>query len=493
MKTRQILLYFGFLAFLLCSCELLSESDSGGSGSVNNPANVPPRKFWAQNIVTGNFYQVNADLLAESKNCKVWAEKGTGISAATATSMAKAYENTILPKMLDTYGIVYDFKYQEQVIAHNTMELADWYGDGDGKLCILLLDIQDGYSPGVNDSYVAGYFHSLNFIKDTYSNLCDMIYIDAYPGSPGTKESNATFAHEMQHMMNIITTQVTRSSAMDLWIDEGLSSTAEWLIEGSHPESRWAWYNQDPSGLIQKGNNFFVWGNRGSENQYAVLDDYSTAYLFFQWLRLQAGSNDIYFDIITSSDYDYKAVTKAANDYMAGKNYSDWGTLLKTWLAANYINAPSGPYGYKNDGTLKGIRAKTMPSGVTNVSLSPGEGVYSLTNNFAMPSNKTFVRYAGLNRSGNDLNDAATFSGGALLTYNANTNISGGPESGTTTGVASYDFADSVPERSVAGTTGINLSGPFVIGAGDVLRRNGFGEKTFLELPKLKKGITVLE
>jgi hypothetical protein len=492
MRKRQFLLYFGFFAFLFCSCgEIQIEIGGGGSSNVNKPQNTPPRKFWAQNVATESFYQVDADLMAETRNCKVWVERGAGVSEATAASMAKAYEDVILPKMLKTYGINANIVYEGKVIANNTMEFADWLGDGDGKLCILLLDIKDGYSPGVNESYVGGYFWGGNFVNVKYTNSCDMIYIDINPSIPGTMDSNTTFAHEMQHMMNFVTSQLYREKLMDLWVDEGLSSTAEWLISGSHPEVRWAWYNQDPSGLIKTGNNFFIWGNREKESQYAVLDDYSTVYLFFQWLRLQAGTSDIYNDIIISRNFDYKAVTSTADKYMSGNNYSDWSILLKTWLAANYINAPSGPYGYRNDGTLKNIRARTMPAGIKNVSLSPGEGVYSATDNYAMPSGKQNIRYAALDKKGNTLSDFMTFSGGALLTYNMSTNPKGSAESGTTTGVASYGEAGmGASSRSVMEAS---FSKPFVIGAQDMLRLNGFEGNPFPELSGLKEGITVLE
>jgi hypothetical protein len=78
-----------------------------------------------------------------------------------------------------------------------------------------------------------------------------------------------------------------------------------------------------------------------------------------------------------------------------------------------------------------------------------------------------------------------------LLTYNANTNTEGRSESGTTTGVASYaEAAGDETGRSVAGP---GFSGPFAIGAGDMLRWNGFEGTSFFELSQLKKGITVLE
>jgi hypothetical protein len=94
-----------------------------------------------------------------------------------------------------------------------------------------------------------------------------------------------------------------------------------------------------------------------------------------------------------------------------------------------------------------------------------------------------------LDKSGK-VSDTETFSGGALLTYNANTNIEGKAESGTTTGVAaSYAEAD-VPGRSVAGA---GFSGPYAIGAGDMLRRNGFEGMPTFELTRPTKGMTIIE
>jgi hypothetical protein len=327
----------------------------------------------------------------------------------------------------------------------------------------------------VDESYVEGYFSSRDLLDTPYSNKRDMIYIDTYPGIPGSQDSNKTLAHEMQHLMNFVSSYMFRINGntlreMDVWVNEGLSNSAEWVYNESHPSERWEWYNVDPSGLIRKGNNFFVWGSRNNEHHYARLDDYSTVYLFFQWLRLQAGNSGIYYDVITSTESNYRAITRAANNAMIGKGYDNWGTLLKTWLAANYINAPSGPYGYMNDATLKKIKAKTVPPGTLGVSLYPGEGVYSLSNaGFPWPGQDNNVKYAGLTNSPPWLNDEATYSGGALLTYNANTNNRALTESGKTTGVAA---SASALDRN----QGIPLSGPFAIGMRDALIRNGHEE-----------------
>ena len=498
MKIRQILLFFGIFLLLLGSCE--SPTASTGNSSITNQTNVPSRKFWAQNLVTERFYQLDAELLAESVNCRVWAEKGSGVSVETATSMARAYENEILPKMLDTFAYRGPISDGGKIVAYNTVELADYMADGDGKLCILLLDIVDDFKPGVNDSYCAGYFWAVNLFaandpmvyNSQYSNECDMIYIDTYPGSPGSRDSNATFAHEMQHLMSYVSTFITnRRNLLDVWIDEGLSTAAEWLYYDSHSVNRVGSYIQDPSGLIQRGNNFFVWGNHENESQYALVDDYATVYLFFQWLRLQVGSIDIYYDIILSDDYDYKAVANAANWAMPGHGYSDWGTLLKTWYAANYINAPSGPYGYKNDPVLKNIRARTAPAGEKSFSLAPGEGVYSITNNFSLPDNAQFINYAGLNGSSYEVSDTKTFSGGALLTFNANSNASGSTASGITTGVASV-VTSGMDMLPVGGSRVVQFPGPVAVGPGDVLKRNGH-DVPRVPLQKLDKGIFSIE
>jgi hypothetical protein len=216
------------------------------------------------------------------------------------------------------------------------------------------------------------------------------------------------------------------------------------------------------------------------------LDDYSTVYLFFQWLRLQSlvEGEAIYKNIIASPYSDYRAVTGAAVRAMPGEGYAEWPVLLKTWLAANYINAPSGPYGYKNDSLLKDVRAKFAPNGTTSLDLLPGEGVYSMYNNKGdisdYGSGSGNIKYAGLTKSGEGaVDDNSIPSDGALLTYNDSTNLKGLAEPGNLTGVADTGGTSSsiAAIRSAAGTA---PEGPFRIDARDMLARNGHPEKAFV-------------
>jgi hypothetical protein len=471
------------LALLLLSCPTGLEDDSGRETVLDT------RAFWAQNISNENYYQTTADLLVEGRYCKIWVEQAAKerVDSVAAQTIADVYDNTIYPRMIKAFSIgpIYE-EGSGALIANNIMELADWLTDKDGKLTILLLDIQDGSTR--ETGYVGGYFWSGNFFKkdpgswSRNSNEIDMIYVDTDPGKPGEPESNITLAHEMQHLMNFITSLLTRRSAssvylMDVWIDEGLSSVAEYIYLDGHVPERYLWFKEDPQGTIARGNNFFVWGNYQDDS---VLDDYATVYLFFQWLRLQSGGDTgIYKKIISSNDYNYRAVTGTADSAMPGMGYSDWGTLLKTWMAANYINAPSGPYGYRNDPALNTVQAKTAPAGTTSLPLLPGEGVYSRTEpddntSSYTPGSGSHIKYAGLDKATGTVSDTETFAGGALLTYNTNTDLEGQNETGRLTGVMMETGV--TQSGGGAGSRSIGDSAreyPIRIDARDMLARNG--------------------
>ena len=476
LKLLHIIPFVFILLFF--SCDDLSEQLLPPSG------NYIYRTFWARDFQNGSHYQLTAELLAEGHYCNVWVERGSGAGLTAARRVANAYDTVVYQAIMDSFAVRRDFTVDGvEIVARNTMELADWMGDGDGKLAILILKIRDGHRPGINDTMVAGYFWSGNLFQFDpddmalrFSNESDMIYIAVNPQAPfGSMESNVTIAHEMQHMMNFVTSYALREAYMDTWIDEGLSSAAEWAIAGSRLRGHAAWYNQDISGMIQRGNNFFVWDNHRS-NPLAIIDDYATVYLFFQWLRLQAGSSRIYYDIISSPNSNFRAVTNAMNGMVPGRGYSNWDHLLRTWLAANYINAPTGPYGYMDDSVLRNIKATMVPMGIASVNLAPGEGVYSFTSHgFSLPAVEENIKYASVSLGSPWLSDSLIIPGGALLSFNANTNTRGRTEPGRTGGATvSLDAG----ATNGAGTQTDSLArylprGPFPISANDMLNRHG--------------------
>ena len=480
---------------LLVSC-------GGGGGGGGNP-NVPSATFWAYNEVTEKSYQLSAEMLADNNLCEVWVEKGSGVSQATASAIANEYRNSIYPRITAAFSERINF--DNGTSYPSTVELAyyiveEFTGKRNSKLTILLLDIQDGYKTET-DPYVAGYFDSKDFFTTSdvmqqidpnlRSNERAMLYMDVYPAlSLGMDEFYGTIAHEMQHLMNFATSillfsnKMKSSPNMDLWINEGLSAAAEWVYSRQYSQFRINWFSKDPTQLIRQGNNFFVWGNRSKTspvNDYKgseILDDYATVYLFFQWLRLQPGNNDIYKKIIFSSKPDYEAVV----DEMSG--YSTWPLLLEGWMKANYYTS-----GYGSDSILNNeVKVNYWPTNATTVSLFPGEGVYSVANLFSVPSPDTNYNYLGL-QSGGTTTTSGNFSG-VLLTYNKNTNNKqGAVPGGRTTGVTANIVASgrfSMPD---------SLRGPYAISMGDMIRRRGRIERNFdftaMDSSKLFKGAFV--
>jgi len=482
---RKLLLIAVFVfSMSFVSCDVLWDILLGNEES-KNPAYG---NFWATNFKTNEDYRVDADLVYSGTRCNIYLEKKSNVTSKTVDEMGKLFDQEIYSKMINAFSIT-NFQYNGKTFK-DIMEFADWLSDGNGKLTILLLDIKDNFS--VDGSYVAGYFWPVDLYEYEGSNKQNMIYIDTYPGmfdEDMIKEAYGTLAHEMQHMMNFATGVVKRPRSienlsfawsMDTWIDEGLSAAAEYIFAGNHSESRIVWFNTNGAdekgnqrGNIDIGNNFFVWGNRNT-----VLDDYATVYIFFQWLRLHAGGTNIYRDIINSEYYNHNAVIEAFKSAV-GKDFS-WDELLKTWLAANYINAESGLYGYLNDKTLKEIRVPAPSSISTQVSLFPGEGVYSKMNTaINMPTLGTNIKYASISVSP-PLVDNKAEAGRILLSYNTNSfydpNLQGdakkgNPENGATTGVPITPKANISAGRSVQPVN----QGPYRIGAGDALRQWPFG------------------
>lgn len=350
---------------------------------------VPDRTFWAQRVTDEGFYQLDAELLAEGAHCLVYAEGALSFSAANAEDIRDEYESAIFPKISGTFGTFEDV-------------------DENGKVIILLLDIIDGYNGG-NEGYVAGYFYSIDMEPKSadpadifyYSNEADMIYVDVNPGWNNENHDfvYATIAHELQHGINY-SKGLDRELQQDLWINEGLSSGAEYVY-GGYQDDRIGFFNADPFGSIGHGNNFYVWYGFWEDEVGDQLANYSTVYLFFQWLRVHASNGiGIYKEILDSQYADYQAVTSAA-DIFIDSMFNDWETLLSTWMWANIKNESTGFKGYKNNSDLQprwypinAYDASPEPP-PTSWSLSPGEGLFSLnlSENAFNPVSTDYVKY----------------------------------------------------------------------------------------------------
>jgi hypothetical protein len=496
------------LAAFLVSCDLLLDLNDLLELDTSP---LKEDEFYAVDFTKETFYKVSAERLYVGEKCVIWAEKkpknsDAKVSEAKAKKIAAKYDNIIRPKIVDAFSMK-DFTVEDEAFEDETfkdiLDYANRLADKkNNRLTILLLDIKDGFKDPAKDPYVAGYFYSDNFYprNEKHSNGCDMIFVDTYPGLKLAEEQTyATFAHELQHLINFATTTLKRRRAMDTWIDEGLSSQAEHIyytaniaagntiderIFDEYIKEHCRRFSEDKNGTIAKGNNFFVWGNH-DEEKAAILDEYSTVYLFFRWLYLQAKAkglqSNIFFNIETSKSSDHKVITDVANNI--NPNWTDWDKLLRSWLAANYY-PENADYGYKDKYFYTGEnKIKVKPITEKSIKLYPGEGVYSIINKSFRPSSTgTYIRYAGLSSSkSSDIVTQTTFNpndSNVLLTYNANTNNSKSTasETGYLTGVSSS--VSSPGSRMVTEDTQAETpAGPYVIDArdydsGGILGRN---------------------
>jgi hypothetical protein len=378
---------FGF--FILASCSLPADR------SKDNTAGDWDREFWAVTAKPNerpNFYTVGANLLAQTPHCEVYAagdeKTQSRVSAAAAQRIAYEFEDAI-------YSFV--TAYFE--------EMSDV--DDNGKITILLLDIQDGYREGRGDSYTAGFFsgyHCLSGPGYPNSNRADMLFMDTWPLEPESEDFYLTLAHEMQHLTNFnhhYIKAVGGQGEQDIWINEGLSSAAEYLYltrknndAPTHVVKKIEYYKEDPLGDIHRGVNFITWAPSYAQDVYA---SYSTVYLFFQWLRIQAGSDLVFSAIAQQGAKDEGAIGDGLQDGGFLSNFG--GDLLMDWFAANAYCRSSSLYGYKGDPVIGVLQPPGWRRGVSPnpYPLHPGEGLYlPLAAPFTPASIPPYVVYMGL-------------------------------------------------------------------------------------------------
>jgi hypothetical protein len=424
-----------FILAMLCACSQ--------SGLPEDPyKDLEPAVFFAYNFGTRESYQLNAVKLLERPGVVVYGERSVRNLFDMADKIADEFER-ILEVICPIFGEPLDY-------------------NEDGRIALLLLDIKDG---GSTDSYTAGYFYPNDMSNGSVlfpSNMRDMLYLDVVQGGPRRDDFYATIAHELQHLIRHSAALTGTKTYSDTWLDEGLSLAAEYVYyktEGKETGILRDYYvdsfnGKDRKSKIPDGNNFFVW----ISDEY-VLDEYATAYLFFQWLRIQADNDiKIYKDIIASitesRNGGYQAVLDAAKKRI-DPSIDSWETLIRSWLLANYVQAPAktgerGLYGYNGEFPDLNIFA----SNKQEIRLYPGEGAYSILEGTPFSPAEgggLNIRYAGVTKAGT-FSETEPYTGARLLTFNSNQSRTGVGELGYLTGKG---------DPPVSGRSSRQASGPY--------------------------------
>jgi hypothetical protein len=413
---KKLLFLTPILSCLLAlgSCDISGPQGSSGENSEgifneeSSGDDGPVRQFWAKEA-GDSFYRLEAVEIVTGTHCIFYVEKANRDKAprSDVELLAREFDTKIFPLVTENFGNFLDV-------------------DTNGKVIFLLLDIQD--TPGMG--YTTGYFYTGDMYDTSireYSNMADMLYVDINPGKVSDQSLGRVLAHEFQHLVNFSVRQGI-GSAQDTWINEGLSSAAEYLYGGTHLQDRIDFFN-DPRTSIPHGNNFYYWNDNFIYGD-GGLANYATVYLFFQWLRIHAANGQgIYKEIINSDYGDYRAVVEAASRRFNPPVTGEWEPVLRTWLAANYLNEASGLNGYKGELVTRVFdippeRPYFIKQAENPFPLFPGEAVYSTLAGDTSYTAAGNIRYAGLKNDGPVDTDGTYSDGWKLLTYNVNTTIS---------------------------------------------------------------------
>jgi hypothetical protein len=264
------------------------------------------------------FYQTNATVKAISNHSVVFVEDGISYDETSAQGLANEFEANIWDSEVPYFGTVPDV-------------------DNNGKVSILIMDIDDGSSGG---SYIAGVFlrthqtdpngHSSNEIE-YYSMFMELVHIDIQ--SVLDNEVNGTLAHEFEHLIHY-----ESDPDETLWIDEGAASFASYH----------AGYTSDISGYLSNSNpNYFLYDIDSSLTYWTqALRDYSASFLFFLYLNNRFGPN-VVGEIVNSTLKDQESIIDVLQN-----NYGyigDFEDIFQDWTIANTLDLPSSlEYGYSS-------------------------------------------------------------------------------------------------------------------------------------------------
>jgi len=283
--------------------------------------------WWASSWVTNDYYLVESTCRAVGENCYVFVaddnweaslEMGS-VNQEAVDAIINGFDNTT--PNFPTRGI-YDV---------DTSTFGDPPDvDGDPKIIILILDIQDGYDGSV---YVAGYFSSANEVSHANSNNAEMFYMDCKPANlltaNGRNDVLNTTAHEFQHMIHY-----RWDPNETTFPNEGLSEIASYV-------NGYGFRNDD--GYRSNTNRYlFNWDNDDA------LPDYTRAALWTLYL-LEQHPNGFLKMLVQEPKNGGDGINQALTTYGAIRT---WQEIFVDWLIANYLQDitvdPRWGYAYPN-------------------------------------------------------------------------------------------------------------------------------------------------
>ena len=170
------------------------------------------------------------------------------------------------------------------------------------------------------------------------SNEREMLYLDAgILGTPGLAY-NTLVAHEFQHLVHW-----NADPTEDSWVNEGLSQVAAEQVGG---QGDWLSIFLD-----QPDTQLTFWPEIGDS-----IVHYAAAELFFSYLLDHYGGRDRAKDLLGTEGDSIDGVEEYLSEF--GTTFEN---VFTDWVAANWLDAPEGPYAHLETDTRTGVSTAVEP------------------------------------------------------------------------------------------------------------------------------------
>ena len=197
------------------------------------------------------------------------------------------------PESVDYIANVFNDNYAEEVRIYG--EHTDV--DKNGKIIILLFEINASYSGAITTGYFYGYD-----LLDGKNNNAEILYMDIKKVNEDPQYMAGTIQHEFQHLINYNVNFIQNNREMSSWLNEALSESTSLLFSQTTVDSRIDEFNTVTFGYYC----FYTW-DLPLQNVFA---NYPSASVFMNWLYQKNGKNSSVFQNIAkySSLDDYNRV-----------------------------------------------------------------------------------------------------------------------------------------------------------------------------------------
>jgi immune inhibitor A len=281
-----------------------------GPLSATRPGGAPIHKlgdtehFWVHNVNNNSYFTTTAVLSYVTDHALWWVDENYQVSPQDLKASAETFETRTYPTNHRYFGSEWDPGV-----------------DGDPHVYLFL-----GNVPGV-----AGYFSGPDEYTTQirpHSNEHEMFYINLENAQPGNDYFDGILAHEFQHMIHWA---IDRNE--DTWVNEGLSELAG-QINGYDVGGSDQAFSAVPDTQL---------------DAWPELEDsaphYGASYLFMAYFLQQYGADPIHQLVAEPANgiAGFDAVLGRLDP--GGQQFDD---LFANWAVANYLDEPSGPYGYSD-------------------------------------------------------------------------------------------------------------------------------------------------